>query len=104
MNQAMAQHLHSGLRLLQDNVAGQWLMDAEGLNSGWQSRGGWTVPVAPGNVAPAADSVSPASGTGASQTFTFTYSDANGYTDINAAYALFNSSLNAADACYVFYY
>src|SRR5712692_2457701 len=77
---------------------------AGGLSSGWQTRGTWTVPVSPSNVTPTADSVTPNAGSGATQIFSFSYSDANGYADVNGAYALFNSALSAANACYVFFY
>src|SRR5712691_13413789 len=78
--------------------------DNGGLSSGWQTRGTWTVPVAPGNLPPTSDSVSPNTGTGTTQAFTFTYSDPNGYADLNAVYGLFNSLLGGANACFVFFY
>jgi hypothetical protein len=53
--------------------------------------------------APQAVSVTPSSGQGSPQTFQFVYSDANGVTDLAWVYALFNSTLNQAGACYVQY-
>jgi hypothetical protein len=53
--------------------------------------------------APAAVSVTPNAGSGLSQTFSFLYSDASGYTDLRLLAAMINSSLNAANACYLQY-
>ena len=47
--------------------------DVSGSNSGWQQLGAWTVPSGAG--VPAANSVTPSTGSGASQTFTLQYSD-----------------------------
>ncbi len=56
-----------------------------------------------GTVVPTAESVSPSSGSGASQIFTFKYGDLNGYSDLNFGLALFQSQLVASNACYVIY-
>jgi Abnormal spindle-like microcephaly-assoc'd, ASPM-SPD-2-Hydin/Beta-propeller repeat len=64
-------------------------------NSGWVLEGTWT----PTMVV----SLSPASGTGLSQTFTTVYSDPNGVSDLSAVRLLFNTSLNVTSACYVEY-
>jgi hypothetical protein len=45
-------------------------------------------------------SVTPSSGGGASQTFRFVYSDADGATDIKNTFALIGSRLTGANACY----
>jgi Beta-propeller repeat len=67
--------------------------------SGWQVEGAWTVVTAlPANV-----SVAPVSGSGASQTFSFVYSDPAGYADIHYVEVLFQSSLSTQNACYVQY-
>ena len=55
------------------------------------------------NVAPTATSVTPASGSGTSQTFSFAFADANGYQDLNTVSAIFNTSTGTANACYVYY-
>jgi len=68
--------------------------------SGWQAKGAWTTMV---TAPPANVSVAPASGSGASQSFTFVYSDAAGYTDIHYVEVLFQSSLSTQNACYVQY-
>ena len=72
------------------------------VNSGWQTRGTWTVA---GPVTVTADSVLPASGSGLSQTFALQYSDSNGATDLSTAWlyvtAAFNA--NAANSCLMYY-
>ncbi len=67
-------------------------------NSGWQTRGSFTVALA---YAPSAVSVSPSSGSGLTQTFTATYSDAAGASVLNRRLFLINSALVGAGACYV---
>ncbi|MCP5120270.1 MAG: hypothetical protein GY953_56460, partial [bacterium] len=52
---------------------------------------------------PVADSVSPSSGGGSSQTFQFTYRDANGYEEMAWVFALFHIEPSQADSCYVQY-
>jgi hypothetical protein len=72
--------------------------DNGSLFTDWAAVGMWTVPT---GVAPTGVSVSPASGSGAAQTFQFTATDPNGGADISTIEVLFNSSLNTANACYV---
>src|ERR1019366_7617311 len=68
-------------------------------NSGWQTLGAWTVPVAVSAV-----SVSPASGSGLQQTFTFHYFDGAGATDLSTMFVWFNASFsNAAGSCFIEY-
>src|SRR5205823_1214228 len=55
------------------------------------------------NQPPNVISVSPVNGSGVNQTFSTVYSDANGVSDLNAAYLLFNSSLNGTAACWIAY-
>ena len=55
------------------------------------------------NAPPSAVSVTPASGSGSSQTFSYLFSDPDGFGDIAAAVMLLNSSLNGANACYLTY-
>jgi hypothetical protein len=75
------------------------VQDASNTLAPWQARGTWTVVAAgPANV-----SVAPASGSGASQSFSFVYSDPYGYADIHYVEMLFQSSLSTANACYVQY-
>jgi hypothetical protein len=70
---------------------------ASGLNSGWTALGNWTVPAA----LPQAVSVTPSSGTGSSNTFSFLYSDANGASDLGMVQVVVNSSLSGYQGCYV---
>jgi hypothetical protein len=48
-------------------------------------------------------SVTPSSGSGISQTFSFVYSDPNGYTDLSWMQMLINSNLTGLAACYPHY-
>jgi hypothetical protein len=68
--------------------------------TGWVQMG--TYDVAAGGV-PVANSVSPSSGTGASQRYSFAVSDQGGASFITGLAALISSSLNTLDACYVVY-
>jgi hypothetical protein len=52
-------------------------------------------------TAPAAVSVSPPSGSGLSQAFTWTVSSPSGYGNLADVYALFNTSTSGANACYI---
>ncbi|HWQ57284.1 MAG TPA: SBBP repeat-containing protein [Bryobacteraceae bacterium] len=76
-------------------------LDQSGLNSGLQQRGTWTVPSTA--QPPAAVSVSPASGSGLSQTFSASFSDPHGYADITWAAILVSPVLDGTHACYVAY-
>ena len=67
-----------------------------GHNSGWQTLGTWTV-----MPQLQADSVTPSSGSGESQTFAFVYSDPNGGSDIASAQVLFNTVVSPYNTCYV---
>src|SRR5207237_4676084 len=52
----------------------QWAGDVNGVYSGWQTRGNWTVP----GAAATADSVTPNAGSGSSQAFMLQYSSNTG--------------------------
>ena len=52
---------------------------------------------------PTTDSVSPNSGSGASQTFTFKYSSGKGTAYLDTVYALFNGNFSQAGGCSVYY-
>jgi hypothetical protein len=73
------------------------------LASGWQDRGDWTV-VGAGDAV-TADSVTPASGTGASQTFALAYSSTLGATDLTTTWVWFNATFagSAANSCLAYY-
>ena len=78
-------------------------MDAyDGADSGWQQKGAWTVPGATGPPAPV--SVTPSSGSGFSQTFSFVSSDPRGYAAISAVLVVVNATLASAGECYFLYY
>ncbi len=68
--------------------------------TGWVQTGTYTI--AAGGF-PVANSVSPSSGSGPSQRFSFTVSDAGGAGFITGLAALVSSSLNTTNACYVVY-
>jgi hypothetical protein len=70
------------------------------LSSGWQNLGTWTVPVS----GPKAVSVTPSSGSGTSQAFSFLFSDAGGASKITYVQALINGSLAWQNSCAVLYY
>jgi hypothetical protein len=70
-----------------------------GLLAPWQSKGTWTVP----SVLPSSVSVTPASGSGITQTFSFAYTDPYGYADIKYANILFQTSLVAQNSCFLQY-
>ena len=70
-----------------------YMYDASGaVNSGWQTMGTWTVPATAG-PAVSVVSVTPSSGSGLQQTFTFQYSDSSGATDLTQVWLWFNTGL-----------
>ncbi len=81
------------------NVYGLATNDA-GASSDWNTLGTWTPSA---SQIPAAVSVTPVNGHGASQTFTATYSDPAGAADLNVSYLLFNSSLSGPGGCWIYY-
>jgi hypothetical protein len=74
-----------------------------GTSSGWQTLGAWTVPG--GAVVVTADSVSPNSGVGATQTFALQYSDTATAMDLTTTWVWFNATFAAsgASSCMVYY-
>jgi hypothetical protein len=65
----------------------------------WQQKGGWTVPVTVQAV-----SVTPASGSGTTQTFSLQFSDSAGATDLTSVSAVVSSTLTSVGSCEVDYY
>jgi len=57
----------------------------------------------PATPPPAPQAVSPGSGTGFSQTMTFTFSDARGWQDLDVVNILINNFLDGRNACYLAY-
>jgi Pro-kumamolisin, activation domain/Bacterial Ig-like domain (group 3) len=77
--------------------------DVSGANSGWQQLGTWTAQSLSGT--PATVSVTPNSGSGASQTVALVYSDTAGAASLQGVWAWFNATLadSAASSCFVNY-
>ena len=75
------------------------VQDVSGTLAAWQALGSWTA----SGAAPSAVSVTPASGSGGSQTFAFVYTDPYGVADINYINMLFQSQLSGPNACWVQY-
>jgi sugar lactone lactonase YvrE len=71
-------------------------------NSGWQALGTWDVPGA-AFVGPAVGTVSPARSTSMGQTYTFTFTDSNGFADLFVLDVLTNSFLVGNNGCYFAY-
>ncbi|MGB6943685.1 MAG: SBBP repeat-containing protein [Bryobacteraceae bacterium] len=71
------------------------------VGSALTQEGTWTVPVASG---PTPVSVTPSSGSGASQTFAFMFSDPAGAADINSAQIIINSSTATTNGCFFYLY
>ncbi len=78
-------------------------VDTSGSNSGWQQSGNWTVAFTPGT--PSTVSVTPDSGSSATQTFTLQYSDTQGAANLQQVWVYFNATLaNPASGACVLYY
>ncbi len=70
-------------------------------NTGYLAKGTWTVTVSP--PLPSADSVSPNASSGASQVFTFVFSDTQSALNLADLAVLFNTSVSFTNACYIIY-
>jgi hypothetical protein len=79
------------------NIYMEAIDSAAGI-SGWQAKGTWTV----SGGSPAPISVTPSSGIGSTQTFTFVFSHPSGYQALAAVETVVNSQLTAADSCFVY--
>ena len=71
-----------------------------GSNSGWQPLGTWDIPAPPAN-GPAVGGMSPARSNALTQTYTFTFTDPNGWQDLAVTDILINGSLDGRHACYL---
>jgi trimeric autotransporter adhesin len=71
-----------------------------GVSSAWQTLGTWTA-TGSGTPTVRAASVGPSSGSGASQTFTFVYTDSSGVADLAEAQALISTGITSVSSCYV---
>jgi len=77
--------------------------DLSGYNTGWQTMGVHAVPpVTPTYPNPVG--MNPASGTGVTQTITFTYQDQFNSANFQTVWALINTAIDGRGACYVAYY
>jgi hypothetical protein len=75
-----------------------------GEETPFQRSGSWSASSSVhGDSIPVAVSVTPQSGSGWNEIFTFTYSSSNGASDLVDLRALFNRSLDGSDGCYVEY-
>jgi hypothetical protein len=76
-----------------------------GPNSGWQTRGTWSVPGGGPTPSVTADSVTPGAGSGATETFALTYSDTSGATNLLTTWAWFNETFapSAVSSCLLYY-
>jgi Zn-dependent metalloprotease len=75
--------------------------NGSGTNSGWQTRGTWTVPgISPPPVV-TADSVAPSAGSGMSQTFALQFGDTAGATNLFTTWTWISASFTAtlANSC-----
>jgi hypothetical protein len=81
-----------------------WLAarDARENNSGWAPTGVWNVPGQPPS-SPAVGGVVPAAGSGQTQTFVFTFTDAGGWQNLGVVNVLINDYLDGRHACYLAY-
>jgi beta-propeller repeat-containing protein len=77
--------------------------DVSGVNTGWQQRGTWSVPVIAATVT--ADSTFPSSGSGSNQTFALQYSDSAGAASLRWVWVWFNPILSgtALNSCMLYY-
>ena len=76
-----------------------WMLGQNGAwSGGWENKGTWMVP-----SDPTADWVTPASGGGMAQTFTFTYSNAAGASQVTWVEAVVGPALSGQNSCYVGY-
>lgn len=66
----------------------------------WSFTTAASTPIASG---PASVSVSPSSGTGLSQLFSFVYSDSSGYQYLGGVHALISGSTSNTNACWIYY-
>jgi hypothetical protein len=78
-----------------------YMLAYDGQNSGWQQKGTYTVSAAANPFGPV--SVSPASGSGGSQTFAFVFSDPRGASSIFSASMIIGTSAGAVSTCYLYF-
>jgi len=74
--------------------------DKTGNNSGWQALGTWGI-MGPASAGPSVGGVNPPQSGSAAQTYTFTFTDTNGWQDIAVANVLINTAIDGRTGCYV---
>ncbi len=78
-----------------------YVKDDTNLYNGWVRKGTWTI-----NTSPAVGTVSPSSGTGqkdVQQIFATTYTDADGWQNIQYVHLLINASTDGSNCLYAYY-
>ena len=73
--------------------------DSSAHTSGWQLGGTFTAT----NPAPTVTSVTPSSGGGSSQTFSYVFADPNGFADLAWAVVLIDGDANVVNSCLVYF-
>ena len=81
-------------------VKNTWMEAYDGTSSGWMQKGTWTVP---GGGPPSPVSVTPSSGTGSSQNFSFVFTDPGGANNIIWTQIMINASLTTTSSCWFYY-
>jgi hypothetical protein len=73
------------------------------VNSGWQDRGDWTVPAM--GEAVTANSATPSTGSGSTQSFALAYGSTLGATNLSSTWVWFSDTLasTAANSCLIYY-
>src|SRR5262249_40463752 len=71
-------------------------------NSNWQALGTWQAPGALAGII-SATNMTPPRGAGTSSSFTFTFTDTKGVTDLGIANILINNFIDGRQACYLAY-
>ncbi len=74
--------------------------DQAANNSGWVTKGVWNIPLGPPS-SPGVVSMSPQRVTGSSLTLVTTFSDNDGFADLNIVNILINNAIDGRQACYI---
>jgi uncharacterized repeat protein (TIGR01451 family) len=72
----------------------------QGVTSGWQIKGSWTLG---SSTTPTVVGMNPASGSGLTQIFSFTFADTGGAANIDNVTMLFSATGSGSGACWLFY-
>jgi hypothetical protein len=81
-----------------------YVLDKQYQNSGWQTKGTWTVPgTSIVNQPPAVGSVSPSSGSGSNRTFRMAASDAEGFQDLISMQLVVDQNVGILNTCHLAY-